>query len=260
MTLELLVSAVKKEPLKLAEEMKIGSDAIIVSQGGKYDYQELEYKKYKLRYFSMKERGVGLSRNHVLMRTQADIGLFADEDIVYQNGYAKKVIQAFQEHPDADMLLFNVQAMPGRETYHIEKFGRVRWYNCGRYSAYSCAVRIEAVKKRNITFSLLFGGGAKYSNGEDSLFILECIQKGMKVYKVPVLIGKERERKSTWFSGYHRKFFFDRGVLYWYLYKRLAKVMALRFLLAHKEVMCQEIPWQKAYCIMCEGIKEAKQQ
>lgn len=257
MTLELLVSAMNKKPLELAEEMQIGSDAIIVSQGDNYNYEEVDYKGHTLRYFAMKERGVGLSRNHVLLRARADIGLFADEDIIYEQGYREKVLEAFEEHPEADMLLFNVQAMPGRETYHIDRFGRVRWYNCGRYSTYSCAVRVEAVHKRNITFSLLFGGGARYSNGEDSLFIQECIQKGMKVYKMPVNIGRERERESTWFTGYHRKFFFDRGVLYRYMYKRLARVMALRFLLAHKEEMCKEINWKQAYGIMCEGIREA---
>lgn len=257
MTLELLVSAMNKAPMELAEQMQIGSDAVIVSQGDYYGYQELEYEGNRLRFFAMKERGVGLSRNTVLMRAQADIGLFADEDIVYVPGYRELVLQAFAEHPKADMLLFNVQAMPGRETYHITEFGRVRRHNCGRYSAYSCAVRMESVIRRNITFSLLFGGGARYSNGEDSLFIQECIQKGMKVYKVPVEIGKERVRESTWFSGYHRKFFFDRGVLYRYMYKRMAKPLALRFLLAHKDTMCGEIPLKDAFAMMCEGIKEA---
>ncbi len=257
MTLELLVSAMNKEPLALAQEMQIGSDAVIVSQGDSYGYQELMYEGNRIRFLAMKERGVGLSRNTVLMRARADIGLFADEDIVYVPGYKELVLKAFEEHPEADMLLFNVQAMPGRETYHISEFGRVRRYNCGRYSAYSCAVRMEAIIKRNITFSLLFGGGARYSNGEDSLFIQECIQKGMKVYKVPVQIGSEQVRESTWFSGYHEKFFFDRGVLYRYMYKRLAKVFALRFLLVHKGEMCREIPWKKAFGIMCRGIKEA---
>ena len=49
MTLELLVSAMNKEPLVLAETMQIGSDAVIVSQTDHYDYREVEYKGHKLR-------------------------------------------------------------------------------------------------------------------------------------------------------------------------------------------------------------------
>lgn len=257
MTLQLLVAAMNCIPGELAEEMQIDSDAIIVSQGEHYGYEELEWKGHRLRCFAMAERGVGLSRNHSLLRADADISLFADEDIIYEPGYEKAVLEAFAAHPEADMLLFNVRAMPGRETYHNDSFGRVRWYNCGRYPTYSFAVRTEQIHRKNITFSLLFGGGARYSNGEDSLFIRDCLKAGLKVYKVPVTIGHERERESTWFTGYNTKFFYDRGVLYRYLYGCLAKPMALRFLLAHREKMCREIPWKKACRIMRQGIRDA---
>lgn len=257
MRMQLLVSALGKEPLALAEEMQIDSDAIIVNQTDHYAYEELEYRGYTLRCFSMAERGVGLSRNHALLRADHEISVFADEDIVYAPGYEKVILDAFAEHPEADMLLFNVQAAPGRETYHITEYGRVRRHNCGRYPTYSFAVKTEAVHKRNITFSLLFGGGARYSNGEDSLFIQECIKKGMRVYKVPYAIGKEKPRESTWFKGYNRKFFFDRGVLYRHLYGKMGRVMALRWLLKNKGEMCMEIPMKKAWTMMTEGMKEA---
>ncbi len=258
MTLQLLVAAMNREPLALAEEMGIDSDAVIVSQGERYAYEELRWKEHDIRCFHMAERGVGLSRNHSLLRADADISLFSDEDIIYEPGYEQKVLAAFEEHPQADLLFFNVRAMPGRETYHNEGIGRVRWYNSGRYPTYSLAVRTRRVHQKNITFSLLFGGGAKYSAGEDSLFIRDCLKAGLKAYKVPVTIGHERERESTWFTGYNEKFFYDRGVLYHYLYGHLARPMALRFLMSHRGVMCREIPWQKAYGIMRRGITEAE--
>lgn len=258
MTLQLLVAAVNREASGLAEEMGIDSDAIIVSQGERYAYEELQRSGHRIQCFHMAERGVGLSRNHSLLRASADISLFADEDIIYESDYEQKVLAAFAEHPQADLLFFNVQAMPGRETYRNEGFGRVRWYNCGRYPTYSLAVRTRRIHQKNITFSLLFGGGARYSNGEDSLFIRDCLKAGLKAYKVPVNIGHERERESTWFTGYNAKFFYDRGVLYHYLYRVLARPMALRFLLFHKGVICRDISWRKAFGMMVQGIKEAE--
>lgn len=258
MRLQLLVAAMHTKPLALARAMQIDSDAIIVSQGDAYGFEELEYGGHRIRYFAMAERGVGLSRNTSLLRADGDICLFADEDIIYEEGYARTVLAEFEKHPEADLLIFNVQAAEGRETYHTESFGRVRWYNCGRYPTYSFAARTEKLHQKNITFSLLFGGGAKYCNGEDSLFIAECIRKGMKVYKVPILIGRENGRESTWFKGYDHKFFFDRGVLYSHLYGWLAKIMAFRFVFTKKAEMCREIPWKAAYQIMCDGIKEGR--
>lgn len=258
MKLQLLVAAMHTDAITLINNMKIDSDAIIVSQGDQYAFQEFEHKGHKITYFSMAERGVGLSRNTSLLRADGDICLFADEDIIYEEGYEKAVLDAFEKYPDADMLVFNVQAAPGRETYHIEEFGRVRWFNCGRYPTFSFAARTEKIHKKNITFSLLFGGGAKYCNGEDSLFIAECIRKGLKVYKVPVMIGHENGRESTWFKGYDRKFFFDRGVLYSHLYGWLAEVMAFRFVFTKKDEMCKVIPWKEAFQIVCQGIKEGR--
>ena len=258
MSVQLLVAAMHAQPKELADAMNIQSDAIVVNQCDTYEYSELERNGKTIRFFSMSERGVGLSRNHALLRADHEISLFSDEDIRYVDGYEKLVEDAFKQYPQADMLLFYVKAAPGRETYTIEKPGRVRWFNCGRYPTYSFGVRTSAVHARNITFSLLFGGGAKYSCGEDSLFVKECIKKGMRVYKVPVTIGHEIERESTWFKGYNKKFFFDRGVLYHFLYGKLRKPMALRFLLAHKGEMCKEVSVKQAYRFMKDGMKEAK--
>lgn len=258
MSVQLLVAAMHAQPEKLAEAMNIKSDAIVVNQCDAYEYKELERNGKTIRFFSMSERGVGLSRNHALLRADHEISLFSDEDIRYVDDYEKLVEDAFERYPKADMLLFYVKAAPGRETYTIKEPGRVRWFNCGRYPTYSFAVRTKAVHARNITFSLLFGGGAKYSNGEDSLFIRECIKKGMRVYKVPVTIGQEEERESTWFKGYNQKFFFDRGVLYYFLYGKLQKLMAMRFLLAHRKQMCGEISVKEAYRFMKAGMKEAE--
>lgn len=257
MILETLVSAVKQDVSTLAKKMNLQSDAIIINQCEENNYLEYQHQGNKIRAYSFAEKGVGLSRNNALLRAKAEIVLFSDEDIVYHDGYAAKILKAFEERPEADMLLFNMEVEADRATYHIEKEHRVRFYNSGRYPTYSFAIRREKLHKANITFSLLFGGGAKYSNGEDSLFLLECLKKGFKVYALPIEIGKEVPRPSTWFHGYTEKFFFDRGVLYYHLYGKLRGLMAIRFLLAHKAVMCQEIPVKKAYKLMCEGMKEA---
>lgn len=257
MTLETLVSSVGEDVSKLAEKMNLQSDAIIVNQCEENNYLEYEYGGNKIKAYSFAEKGVGLSRNNALMRASADIILFADEDIVYHDGYVCRILEAFEKHPKADMLLFNMNVEADRATYHIEEECRVRFYNSGRYPTYSFAIRREKLEKANITFSLLFGGGARYSNGEDSLFLMECLKKGWKVYALPEEIGKEVPRPSTWFHGYTEKFFRDRGVLYYYLYGTFKKLMAIRFLLAHKQVMCQEISVKKAYKLMCEGMKEA---
>lgn len=260
MRLQVLVSAVGQRPEELILRMKLKSDAIIVNQGQHHDFQKLTQDGHEIRFYDFMEKGVGLSRNTALLRADGDILLFSDEDITYDDGYADKILAEFEKRPQADMLLFNVRVGASRATYHIERYGRVRWYNSGRYPTYSFAVRREKLHRNNITFSLLFGGGARYSNGEDSLFLRDCLKAGLKIYSVPVEIGEEAERESTWFTGYHEKFFFDRGVLYHYLYGRMAGLFAIRFILTKKAVMCREILPGKALRLMKQGIRDAKKQ
>lgn len=275
MKLQILVSAVDKEARALAEKMNLQADSILIDQCRDNRYEEFEYRKHRIRCWHFAEKGVGLSRNNALMRTDGDLCMFSDEDIVYDDGAAAAVIAAFEAHPEADMLLFNVKVQPSRRTYWTEKFRRVRRYNCGRYPAYSFALRTSVMHGKNLSFSLLFGGGAKYANGEDSLFIHDCLKAGMKVYAIPVEIGEEVPRPSTWFFGYNAKFFHDRGVLYHALYGSLAGLMGLRFLLKNRNTMCAAgkgrrdtgengaeavLTFQEAYRQLLSGIRDGKKE
>lgn len=242
----------------IAEKMNLDSDAVVINQCDRLGAEELEYNDHNVRFFSFPDRGVGRSRNEAILRADGDICLFSDEDIVYEAGYAQAVEREFENQPAADMILFNIEIDEARRTYHIGGRKRVHWYNCGRYGAVSFAVKRESLLASGVTFSLLFGGGARYSNGEDSLFLKEFIKKGYKVYTAPVTIGREESGDSTWFLGYNEKFFHDRGVLYRYLYGRLDRVMALRYLLAHREKLCGETGMKQAYRWMRDGIKSVR--
>ena len=259
MTLQTLVSCVNQDMQTIAEKMNLQTDAIVINQCDTNAYLEYEHRGHNISCYSFKERGVGLSRNNALLRAEADIVLFSDEDIVYENGYADKILEQFEKHRDKDFILFNMDVAEDRATYHTETETEVKWYNCGRYPTYSFAIRREKLHKANVTYSLLFGGGAKYMNGEDSIFIRDCLKKGLKALAVPISIGKEVPRPSTWFEGYTEKFFFDRGVLYAYLYGGMAKPFALRFLIKHRNIMFKEeypITIKQAYSLMKKGMKE----
>lgn len=247
MRVEVLASVMKEEPDALIRRMKLESDAVIINQCDRLDYEEREPGGHLVRFYSFPERGVGRSRNEAILRAEGDICLFSDGDIVYEPGYARAVAAEFENRPDADMILFNVTVEEARRTYFITERKKVRWYNCGRYGAVSFAVKRESLLASGVTFSLLFGGGARYSNGEDSLFLKEFMAKGYSVYTAPVTIAREEAGDSTWFQGYNEKFFRDRGVLYRYLYGRLHNVMALRFLLVHRDKLCREVSFRQAW-------------
>ena len=254
MKVEVLASVMNQSPESIADQMQLDSDAVIINQSDRLGYEEKAHRGHTLRFFSFPDRGVGRSRNEAILRAKGDICLFSDQDIVYESGYAQAISEEFENNSDADMILFNIKVEEDRRTYWITQRKRVRWYNCGRYGAVSFAVRRESLISSGVYFSLLFGGGARYSNGEDSLFLKEFMGKGYKVYTAPVVIGRETAGESSWFGGYNEKFFRDRGALYRYLYGRLDRIMALRFLLAHRKQLCTENGLKQCWRWMCRGM------
>ncbi|WP_394121304.1 glycosyltransferase [Planococcus donghaensis] len=258
--LQVLVSAMHQSDFKLVEKMNIKSDAIVINQCNTNRIEEFaKDSKYLIKFISLSERGVGLSRNTALMRASADICVIADEDLTYVDNYKDIILGAFEENSNADMIMFNVPSNNlKRPTYKILKNERVRWYNCLRYGAVKIAIRTDRLKEANVYFSLLFGGGARYSHGEDSLFVANCIRKGLKVYTNTSIIGYVSQESSSWFNGYDDKFFIDKGALYYSITKKFAWLLSLQFCIRHKKMFSKDRKWITAYKLMLTGIEGIK--
>lgn len=259
MTLQVLVSTMHQtmSDYTLLDKMNIQSDTIVINQCDITGFNNFKYNGFVISYYSFPELGIGLSRNNALMRATADICLFADDDVTYVEGYKDIVINEYIEHPNADVIIFNVPSInPNRGTPIIKKWQRLHFYNCLKYGTYQISINTRSIHKANIFFSLLFGGGAKYSCGEDSLFIMDCIKKGLKVYASPRTVGTVSQTESTWFKGYSDKYFIDKGALYAAMTKRWAKLMCLQFCLRHRKMFEKEKTWFEAFSLMLRGIKE----
>ncbi len=257
MTFQILVSCVQKDAHELAAKMNIASDAVIVSQLEESNSEEVfDLGGKTVNAIKSTTRGVGLNRNICIERSTADIILFADEDIVYDEGYEEKVLKEFESHPEADMILFNVRVCEERRTYWNDDYKKVTLFNSGRYPAYAIATRADKLKAAGVKYSLLFGGGAKYSNGEDSLFLKDSLKAGLKLLATPVVLGEEIPRPSTWFNGYNDIFFYDRGVLYRCLYGNMARIFGIRWLLKMKPKFSGEYSYDNARKQLFKGIKD----
>jgi glycosyltransferase involved in cell wall biosynthesis len=260
--LEILISAVNKDPKALADNLHIQTDAVIVNQlpdtTGETEVETFTSGGHNVKAVTMHAKGVGLSRNTAFDNSSAEIIQFGDDDIVYDPGYADRIIAEFDAHPEADVLLFNVKAQEGRETYWNTDFARVNWRNYGRYPAYAICARRDKLIASGVKYSLLFGGGAPYMNGEDSLFLHDCLKAGLAIYRTDVYLGKEKSGHSTWFSGYTDKFFYDRGVLYHFLYGKMAKAFGFRWLFKNRKEMCKEKGFRHSFNRLCQGVDHGK--
>lgn len=258
MKVEVLVSTMDQDDFSLVRQMNLTSDAIIINQCNRHSFEEFlsPYGK-NIKMYSYNERGVGKSRNSALMRSNADICLMADDDMKYVDGYEELIIDAFRETPKADIILFNVPITKkdGQKIVKVKRNERIRFLNSLKYGTVNIAFKRNKIVQNNIFFSLLFGGGANYGSGEDSLFITECLKKGLKIYSNTAVIAEINEGNSTWFSGYNEKYFYDRGALFSAISKKLAYLLALQFIVRKKKLYKNEISPKAALNSMLKGIK-----
>ncbi|MBE6843404.1 MAG: glycosyltransferase family 2 protein [Ruminococcus sp.] len=226
MNIQVLVATMNQCDYSLLEQMNIHTNAIVVNQCDKNTVEDLEYNYHSVKWLSFYERGVGLSRNNALMRAEADVIMFADDDMIFVDDYDKIVEEAYEKIPKADVIIFDL-IYPDNQRKPIKKIEKLSARKCMRFGAARISAKLSSLRINGISFNLCFGGGARFSCGEDSLFLMECIRKGLKIYSYPRVIANLIDRESTWFKSYNDKFFFDKGVLFALLYPNLCNVYAI---------------------------------
>ena len=235
-TVQVLVAAMNQTDHSLLDKMNIDSDVIVGNQCTFNSIEKFMYKSHNAVYLNFNERGVGLNRNNSLIRATGDICLFADDDMRYVDNYVEKIESAFDENPDADVIVFNlIEKNPTR--YIIKKANRVTWFNYLRYGTARISIRLDKIKKNAIYFNQCFGGGTDYSHGEDNLFLTSCLKNKMKIYALPIELAElTEERVSTWNKGYDKKYFTDQGALYRAISKKWWKLLCLQDAMRHAKL------------------------
>ena len=195
---QVMVACMQQRDDSLYREMNLQTDAILANQCDEYSYRlYVEPDGNKVELISTMDRGVGKNRNKALMNANGKYLLCSDQDMIYVTGYEKIVEDAFKNCPKADIVIFSLEYMNGLKLVHKEvgKFKRVHLWNCMRYGTARVAIRKGALDKAGLSFSTLYGGGAKYSSGEDSLFLRDAFRKNLKIYASPIVIAKVKQEE-----------------------------------------------------------------
>ena len=231
MKFQILVATMHQNDMLIAEKMNICCSAIIANQADREEIITKTNDFGDIKMITTSTRGVGLNRNIALMASDADVVLFADDDMVYYDGTKQTVVDAFNQLPQADVIIFGSDILKGGAITERRKspIRRLHVWNSMRFGTYRIAARRNVLVHKNITFHQSFGGGCDFSAGEDSLFLKTCFDKGLKVYSHSHVLGTCCKDASSWFVGYNEKFFYDKGVLVRQLFPKTAYLMAWYF-------------------------------
>lgn len=226
---EMLCATMHQCDFSKIEELHIDSDILFANQAETFSYQETKTGAGVAHMITTPERGVGKNRNLLLTLADAEICLMADDDVEYLPGYKEGILHAFDEIKDADIIIFGLEASVSsaqRKPPVINKIKRLGRFSRNPYGGPRIAFRLDSIRKANIWFTMLFGGGCRYPSGEDSIFLTDARRKGLRVYTYPLVIGRTDYSSSSWFSGFDRRYFFGRGAYFRAFHKKTFFVWA----------------------------------
>ena len=212
---EILCVTMRQNDFSKIKEMNIHSNVVFANQCDYTSYEEKEFEGYTARMISTETRGVGINRNLALTYANAEYCLFADDDVVYVEELEEIVVGEFERHPDADIFIFHLATDDnGRKQISYKKTRRHGRFERMPWGGFRIAVRLSSIRKANVWFTTLFGGGCIFPSGEDSMWLLDAKRKGLNFYVSDKTIGKVSFEESTWFTGFDEKFFFGKGAFY----------------------------------------------
>jgi len=161
-----------------------------VSINSKYiEFIDHNSKFYKIRYYPVHELGLSKSRKLAISKAQSDLCIIADDDIIYKENFYNTVLNSFEKFPQADIITFQAELSDLKllKDYKNEAY----WHNqrtIMKVTSFEIAFRRKKLLEKKLMFDENFGLGSKYPGGEENIFLLDALRKGLKILYIPSVI------------------------------------------------------------------------
>lgn len=217
MTFQILMSCMHRKDMQIVKDSQINCDVLVVNQCDESREEQSSERCQRMIY--TKERGLSKSRNMAIDRAWADICLLSDDDELFQHDVEERVLKAYADYPEADIIAFKVD---NADTfgYGVNNSKRIypnHAYKCGligclHISSWQISFRRASIVEKAIRFDELMGSGTGHGAQEESKFLIDCLRAGLTIWFVPITVATMIDsEESQWFKGFDKIFFIDRG-------------------------------------------------
>jgi glycosyltransferase involved in cell wall biosynthesis len=214
--IEVLISTMDRSEYSFVGDMNLSTDFILVNQGDRDRMDHLSVGGKNGLVICDKGRGLSRSRNKAISASSLEICVIADDDVVYDIDYEKKILKAYESHPDADIIAFQVKRI---NTDQPKKFREEQsWENyltVMKISSVEITFKRKSIVDNDIKFNPMIGAGAEFCVGEENIFLYDALKKGLKILYLPINIAVTDSGRSSWFKGYNERYFNSVGAAYY---------------------------------------------
>jgi len=242
--------------INLYKKMNLSTSAVIINQAS---FMET-FSKSNLTIISVIERGLSNSRNMALNHSTEEVCVLADDDIEYVSEYEEIIKKAYLATPDADIIIFDYDTNDNHRkcTKLGKKIKKIGLLNSLKVSSVRITFKRKSIVVNDLKFDTNFGAGARFPAGEENIFLIDCLNAGLKIYYNPQVICKVTFDKSSWFNGYNEIYFKTKGAFAYKVFNWKYNLYIIQFIFRKHKRYKSEISALNAYKFMLKGISEYK--
>lgn len=191
------------------------------------------------------ERGLSNSRNLALQNASKELVILTDDDLVFQPGFEDCVLKAFNSNPNHDGFRFQYLNGKGNlaKKYPKQFEDELSTFEILNASSVELVFKRKSILQSKVQFDTNFGIGAKFTMGEEAIFVADIIKKGLKVGFVPEVLVAHSHPSTGHKTNIYSLYFNQSAVFYrifpkMYLFWILLKMI---FDLKHRKVRHRNI-------------------
>jgi hypothetical protein len=180
--------------------------------------------------------GVSKNRNHLLLKSQADIVVFLDDDCLISETFSQTIIEYFINNPQNYAVRFKVNTDTKRMRVIDPDKEVLSYYDNSDVGVLAFAFNRKFLLEKKIFFNEKIGPGTKYIQAsEDTLFIKTFFKEGGTCgYIDGIVVDILNLGESTWKTEYNERRIITIGGAYYMLYKGLWPIMLFRYWFIHR--------------------------
>ncbi len=182
--------------------------------------KKLESEYTNIRVVNSFEKGLSKSRNLALENAVGKILLIADDDVICQEGFSTKIINAYNQFPDAAAI--NFCAIKSDESlmkeYPKHSKTNLNAFDIFNTSSIEMTLNMAVLDKTGIHFDEKFGLGGMFEMGEEAIFLFDLKSKKQQLVFEPEVIVQHLELTSSSKKSIEEKYYIQ-GALYTRIFK-----------------------------------------
>lgn len=251
MEVEVLLSCMYQNDTSIIADSNLINTPVLIINQTDTDNEMLITLNDKQRLYNTNTRGLSVSRNIGMLNSRGDICVISDDDEIFVDDMSSKVIQAYHEINDADVIIFKIKNLNKKLG---DKCRKLKKYDLLRTSSIQITFLRKSVVGK-IYFDTKLGAGTGNGGGEENKFLLDCYKRGLKIYFAPICIAELiSNNDSTWFKGYDENYFYNLGKTTRYILGLPVSLFYALYTIISKRKKFIDIPLHRAVSKLFKGI------